>query len=76
MDRDFAGGSASVTGDTFPAPNGVTASQANLLNGQTSPNFSFGEAGRYAITWNANEVALNDGVQLVLQQVVGSTTSA
>ncbi len=65
-----------MNGNQFPTPNGVSASQSNLLNGATGPNMVWGEAGRYAIVWNADPAVLNDGVQLVLQQVVGTTTSA
>ena len=65
-----------MAGNQFPIPNGVTASFSKLLNGVATPNFSFGEAGRYAVVWNAQPDALNAGVKLVLQQVVGSTTTA
>ena len=65
-----------MAGNQFAPPNGVKASFSKILDGQTTANMVWGEAGRYAIVWNAQADALNAGVQLVLQQVVGSTTSA
>ena len=65
-----------MTGNTFPAPNGVTASKSRIANGATTDNFTFLEAGRYAITWELEPEALDVGLTtLLLQQVVGTTTS-
>lgn len=64
-----------MTPNTFPVPEGPTASFSTVISGIPTANFSWTERGLYRISWEANDLALGQ-VYLDLRVVVAGVSTS
>lgn len=64
-----------MTPNTFPVPEGPTATFSNVRSPAATPNFTFTERGMYRVSWEANDEALGY-IQLDLRTVVSGTSTS
>lgn len=64
-----------MTPNTFPVPEGPTFTRSDVSSPGATSNFSFTEAGRYRVSWEARDDDLGY-VQLDLRTVVSGTSTS